>query len=260
MARRAAILDPRSIGTAKVLGSALYVGGRWEESRRAFETALALSPEDLEITRLAMGSHLSEGDLAGARRRLNAARPSEGREALLALVAVYGDFYWVLEPAQQDTVMTLGAEHFVDDPASRAFVFAQILRSRGDSAGSQRWAREAAAKFEEHAAQSEDPQMPALAGAAHAFAGRHDEARRWLERAGRDAATKDRGSRQYVHELTARTRLLVGDEAGAITSLEKLAELGGRPVGGILSLHPEFARLRGNPRFDRIAKPYKAPG
>jgi hypothetical protein len=178
---------------------------------------------------------------------------------LLANVAVYGDFYWVLSPAQQDTVLTLGAEFFVDDPASRALVFAQIHHARGDSAAARRWAREAAPIFEKYAEETTDPQMPALAGVAHGFGGRHDEAARWLEQAVKDAATKDRGSYGYAYELTARTRLLVGDEAGAIAALEKYAELGGRPVGGILSLHPEYARLRGNPRFDRIARPFRAP-
>ena len=101
--------------------------------------------------------------------------------------------------------------------------------------------------------------MLALAGMSHAFLGNHAEALRWFGRSAEDAADKDRGSRIYVHELTARARLLAGDEPGAIAALEKLVRETYRSVPGRLSIHPEFARLRGNPRFDRIITPYRSP-
>jgi tetratricopeptide (TPR) repeat protein len=241
------------------LGTGLYSAGRWDESREAYGHALRLIPGDVSIIRLIAGISLSEGDLAAARRQLSVALPADARMRLLAHMAVYGDFYWVLDRAQQDSIMTLGAEYFEDDRASRALVFAQILHARGDPAGARRWAGEAAREFEQHSAGSDDPQMPALAGMAHAYLGHHDQARRWLDQAGAEAAGNDRDTRGYLHELDARARLLAGDEAGAIASLEKFALEASRTGPGRIALNPEFARLRGNPRFDRIAVPYRAP-
>ena len=257
--RRAAILDPRSLGTARTLGGGLHVAGRWDEARAAFERALQLAPGDLASLHSLVVLAISSGDLAEARRRIASAQPAEGRAALFGMLATYGDFYWLLDRAQQDTVMTLGAEYFGEDPASRALVFAQILHARGDSAGARRWAAEAARGFEQHSVGSEDLQLPALAGMAHAFQGRHEDARRWLERAAAVAVGKDRASSSYVHELGARARLLAGDEAGAIAELEKFVVAIGRVGPGRISIHPEFARLRGDPRFDRIAVPWRTP-
>ena len=257
--RRAAILDPRSANTMFALGTGLYSAGRWDESREAYGQALRLIPGDISIIRLIAGISLSEGDLAEARRQLSVALPADARMRLLAHMAVYGDFYWVLDRAQQDTVMTLGAEYFEDDGASRALVFAQILHARGDTAGARRLAGEAAREFEQHSAGSDDPQMPALAGMAHAFLGHHAQARRWLDQAGAEAVGTDRDTRGYLHELDARARLLAGDEAGAIAALEKFAQELSRTGPGRMALNPEFARLRGNPRFDRIAVPYRQP-
>ena len=257
--RRAAILDPQSLGTARALGSGLQVAGRWVEARETFERARRLAPDDISVVQSLVGISLSEGDLAGARRHLNAPMSPDLRELMLATIVMYGDHYWVLDAAQQDTVLKLGVEPFADDPASRAFGFAQILHARGDSAGARRWAREAAREFERHAADSDDPQVPALAAISHAFDGRPDEAGRWFERAAAEVVGKDRGSRAYIHELRARARMLAGDQPGAIESLEKLVQELDRVTPGRIGIHPEFAPLRGNPRFDRIATPYKAP-
>ena len=101
--------------------------------------------------------------------------------------------------------------------------------------------------------------MPALAATSLAFAGRHAEAAKWFERASAAAADKDRETRRYIRELTARARLLAGDEPGAMAALEKLLQDGYRTTPGRLSIHPEFARLRGNLRFDRLVRPYRAP-
>ena len=257
--RRAAILDPRSPAITALLAGGLNAAGRWAEARDTYERAIRQAPDALELVRVLVGVSLAEGDLPGARRRLNAAMPADVRARLLAAMTVYGDNYWVLEPAQLDTVMALGAENFEEDEASRVLAFAQILHARGDAAGARRWAAEAAREFERHAAKSADSQVPTLAGLAHALMGHHDEARRWLDRGAAESAGQNRVSRSYVLEVTARARMLSGDEAGAIDALEKLVQVGVREMPGRLSIHPEFARLRGNPRFDRITVPWQAP-
>src|SRR5690606_7285625 len=241
--RRAAVLDPRSPITQRSFGGVLLYSGRWDEARAVYERALTLAPGDISVTTALILIELSEGSLPEARRRLNAAEPLGGREALLADLAMFGDLYWLLDPAQQDTVMRLGVEYFADDSTSRAFVHAQILYARGDTAGARRWARDAARGFEAMGERTEDSQVPALVGLCLAYLGRHDEARRWLDRAATKSTREDLPSRMYVHEVTARAMVLAGDEAGALAALERYAEAFGPSSHGRIRVHPEYAPL-----------------
>ncbi|HEX6644313.1 MAG TPA: protein kinase [Gemmatimonadales bacterium] len=257
--RRVALIDPRSLQTQRLLGGLLILAGRMDEAQEPLERALALAPGDLNLTNISIMAAISAGDVETARRRLNATQPAGGRERLLAYTATYGDFYWLLDAAQQDTVLALGVEEFQDDPAGRALVFAQILRARGDSAGARRWAREAARDFQQLASETPDPQVPALAGFAFALQGRHDDARRWLERAMSKGTEGTPESRAYLFELTARARLFANDPEGALAALEQYVTIIGPSGHGRVRAHPEYAPLRGNPRFERITRPYRAP-
>ena len=253
--RRVALIDPRSLQTQRALGGLFILAGRMDEAQEPLERALALAPGDLAITNVYIMAAISAGDLETARRRLNASQPPEGRKRLLANTATSGDFYWVLDAAQQDTLLKLGVEDFADDAPARALVFAQIMHARGDFTGAGRWAKEAARGFEKVASQTVDPQVPALAGFAYALQGRHDEARRWLEGAVEKGAGGTPESRAYLLELTARARLLANDPDGALDALEQYVATIGPSGHGRVRAHPEYAPLRGNPRFERITAP-----
>ena len=258
--RRAALIDPRSLQTQRMLGGLLVLAGRMDQAEEPLERARELAPGDLYVTNLSIMAALSAGDLEKARRRLNAAQPPAGRERLLAHVSISGDFYWVLDAAQQDTVLKLGVDDFADDAPGRALVFAQILSARGDSAGARRWAREAGREYQERASKTVDPQVPALAGFAFALQGRHEEARRWIERGVEKSDGGSSESRAYLFELTARARLLANDTEGALAALERYIAILGPSGHGRVRAHPDYARLHGNPRFERIAAPYRRPG
>jgi hypothetical protein len=218
--------------------------------------ALELIPGSLGPAMSVVGTWLAEGDLAGARRALNAVQPAGGRPALLAYAARYGDYYWLLDPAQQDTVLGLGLEWFDDDAGGQARGFAQILHARGDSAGARRQAAVAARELERSIANNPDPQLPAHIGFAMALQGRHADARRWLAR-GEAAmpADADFESKSYNLELAARASMLAGDHDAALTALEGWAREMGVRAPGRARLHPEYAPLHGNPRFERLAAP-----
>ena len=101
--------------------------------------------------------------------------------------------------------------------------------------------------------------LPALAGFAYALQGRHDEARRWLERGVEMGAGGTIETRAYLLEVTARARLLANDTDGALAALEQYVAVLGPSGHGRVRAHPEYARLRGNPRFERVIAPPRRP-
>ncbi len=130
---------------------------------------------------------------------------------------------------------------------------AQILQSRGDTAGARAHAAAAAEIFERLISSNPDPQLPALVGFANALQGRHQQARGWLARAISAAASADDITRSYVFELSARASMLSGDHASALDAIDRRVDA--EPVTRIqLHLNPEFAPLRGNPRFEQLTR------
>jgi TolB-like protein/Flp pilus assembly protein TadD len=252
--QRAVALDPRNPGPARGLGQAKMLMGRFEEAREPLGRVVELVPNDHAAVLLLMLTWLGQGDLAGARRLINSMHPPDGRPGLLAHTAMYGDYYWLLDAAQQDTVMGLGVDAFDGDAGSRALVSAQVLHSRGDTAGARRFAEIAQREFERASVSSQDPQLPALAGFAVALQGRSAEARSRLARALAATSEADADIQSYNFELTARAAMLAGDRDAAIAALERFVAVGVPTVRGRIKVHPEFAPLRVNPRFQRIVR------
>jgi TolB-like protein/Flp pilus assembly protein TadD len=254
--QRVVALDPRNGVAQRALGGAHMLAGRFQEARTSMLRALELMPGSLGPAMSVVGTWLAEGDLAGARRALNAVQPADGRAGLLAYAATYGDYYWLLDRAQQDTVMGLGLEWFDDDAGGQALVFAQILHARGDTAGARRQAAVAARELERSTATNPDPQLPALIGFAMALQGRHADARRWLARAeAAMPADADFETKAYNLELAARASMLGRDHDAALTALEGWAREMGARAPGRARVHPEYSPLHGNPRFERLAAP-----
>jgi serine/threonine-protein kinase len=259
MLQRAAALDPRNPVTKRALGSALLYGGQYRAARESYSQAFAIQPGITAAVGQVM-TWMAEGDFEGTRRAMNEMELPEGREAFLAHMAMFGDNYWLLDSAQQDTVMRLGLDFYDGDEGSRALVIAQILHARGDTAGARREAARAAGKFERNAKENPDVQIPALAGLAHEYAGHRADADRWLARARGGVAdtTLDRDYRSYPFELTARAAMLRGDREAALTAIEGWLALS-PTARGRARIMPMFALLRGDPRFQR-ATAQRAPG
>jgi hypothetical protein len=150
--------------------------------------------------------------------------------------------------------MGLGAESFDGDAGSRALVSAQILHSRGDTAGARRFAEIAQREFERASSSSPDPQLLALAGFAVALQGRSADARSRLARALTATSEADSANQIYNFELTARAAMLAGDHEAALAALERFIAQGDRTYPGRVRVHPEFAPLRNNPRFQKITR------
>ena len=252
--RRAAALDPRDPQPLQVLGYNLTRVGRWAEARSVMMQTLALTPDDINTAQFLVLTWLYEGDLEGARRALDAVVPGD-RTGLLAQMANYGDLYWLLSPAQQDTVLRLPVAAFDDDAGGQALVFAQIHHGRGETAEAARWARVARQAFEGMDAEERAPaQISGLTGLALSYEGRHAEARTWLERGVAAGRAQHPDAMEYELELLARGLVMAGAHDSAITVLGQSIEAR-KPGGeGLARLNPAFAPLRGNPRFERMTQ------
>jgi eukaryotic-like serine/threonine-protein kinase len=254
-ARSAYTLDPRSSSRAGQVAWTLLWMRRPAEARPIAERAQALAPTGLSLNeRLAMVS-LSEGDVAGARRIIDGAT-QVSRADLAAYMSNYWDLGWVLDDSTQRLVLSLGPEAFDDDPAAVGMVRAQIYGWRGDRAASRAWGDSAQRYFAQHLRETpNDAQRHIIRGLALAYAGKRDEAVAEGERGvGLLPIEKDGESGAYfVHQL-ARIYLHTGQPEKALDQLEKLMSVPYYLSPAWLRIDPEFAPLRGNPRFERLAR------
>ena len=256
--RRAAALDPRNTRPLAPLAGNLERLGRWSEAREVVTRILILNPDDGQVAHTAIRLWLSEGNLEGARQALASARPGN-RAEFLAYMTLYGDFHWLLDASQQDTLLGLPVGAFEEDAGGRALAFAQIFRDRGETAKAIEWARVARRGYEAlDDDERADPQISGLIGLTFSYEGRHGEARRWLEQ-GVTEGRKYPATLYYNLELLARGLVMAGAHDTAITVLGESLETGRPGLKGIARLNPAFAPLRGNPRFEAMTKVARAP-
>jgi tetratricopeptide (TPR) repeat protein len=176
------------------------------------------------------------------------------RPRLLAYVATYDDLYWVLDAAQQDTLLTLSPALFDDDRVNWALARAQIYYGRGDRARARLWADSARIVLTAQLRTTpEEPQLRALLGLALSHQDRFDEAIREGARAvAAEAASRSGPAAQYNRHLLARTYILAGQHDRALDLLEALAKEPYLLTPGWLRIDPAFEALKGQPRFERL--------
>jgi serine/threonine-protein kinase len=229
-------------------------------SRSMAERAFALSPSNVQLAEQRIMPELQAGDLATARRLLAGTSPQIDQRALIAFAGEYFDLGWVLDSAQQSTLLAMRPEMFDGDTATWAIVLAEQYDYRGDAARSRAYADTALRYFTiQERLTPLDDQRHTFRGLALAYLGRFDsaiaEAKRGIELRPSD---RDALFGPYsVHQL-ARIYTLAGQPDRAIDLLEEILKKPYYVTPAWLRIEPSFARLHGNARFDRLtagAKP-----
>jgi len=151
-------------------------------------------------------------------------------------------------------VLRLTPSAFDNDRASWGLAISGAYALQGDATRAHAYADSARAALEEQiAATPQDGQLHALLGVALATLGRGAEAIQEAERGVSLVPLTNSGTNgTYMLHQRARTFLLLGEKEKALDDIEQLLTRPYFVTRAWLRIDPNFASLKGYPRFERI--------
>jgi TolB-like protein/Flp pilus assembly protein TadD len=259
--QRAWTVDPRSATTARRLSQSLLRLRRYPDALAAADRGLAVAPANLDLLENKAMAYLAQGDLPGARAVIHSAPAEVEPTTLVANIGNYWDLCWALDDTQQQLLLRLAPSVYDDDRGTWGIVRAQTYYLRGDQAKARIYADSARLGIEAILkATPDDAQRRAFLGLSLAYLGRKAEAVKEGERAvALVPASRDGYIGPYLQHQLARIYVLVGEPDKAIDQLESLLKMPYFLSPRWLRIDPNFAPLKGNPRFERLVAPQATP-
>ena len=253
-AQAAVRVDPRSNPARRNLLTVSLLMKKYDEGEALARQLLAESPADLTTLESLALSYLMQGDLARARALIKTTPPGVTRSELLAYFALYQDLYWVLEEEDQQAVLRLTPQAFDGDAAIWAVTLMQLADLRGEKARARSLAQSALPEYDKQLeAVPSDPQRNIFRGMTLAVLGRKAEAIQAAEKgAGFTPLSTDQTNGAYYQHQLARVYLMVGESEKALDVLEQLVKIPYWLTPGYMRIDPNFAPLKGNPRFESL--------
>jgi tetratricopeptide (TPR) repeat protein len=200
--------------------------------------------------------YLAQGNLQDARAAIRAAPPEVQPTDLVASIGNYWDLPWALEEDQQKLLLRLPPSAYDGDRGTWGIVRASTYYLRGDRAKVRIYADSARLGIEETLkATPDDAQRMVFLGLAFALLGQKEKAIEFGQRAVALApASRDGYTGPYIQHQLARIYIVAGEPDKAIDQLEALLKMPYFLSPAWLRIDPNFTTLRGNPRFEKLAK------
>ena len=169
-------------------------------------------------------------------------------------MATYNDLMWVLDDAEQALLLRLRPRAFDGDRGTWGIVFAQTYALRGDVDRARAYADSARVAFEKQLRATPGSEtLHTSLGLALAYLGRKAEAIREGERSvAIMPITRGAVAGAYVQHQLARIYIITNEPEKALDQLEPLFKIPYYLSPGWLKIDPNFARLRGNARFEHL--------
>ncbi|HMA02659.1 MAG: protein kinase domain-containing protein [Gemmatimonas sp.] len=251
---RGRTIDPRSPTTSRRLAQTLLRLRRYPEGMAEVDRSLKIAPSNLDLLECKVMLYLAQGDLESARNVIRSAPPTVEPTGLVAYFGNYWDLAWVLDDPRQQLLLRLTPSAFDGDRGSWGIVLAQTYYFRGDHERARIYADSARIGFEQSLASApNDAQRHVINGLALAYAGRKAEAEAEGERGvSLLPSSKDNYVGSYIQHQLARIYILTGNQNKAMDQLEPLLKTPYFLSPAWLRIDPNFAPLKGNPRFERL--------
>ncbi len=252
--QQARLIDPRSISNYGRLGSALLWTRRYPEALRVLDSALEISPETASLVETKAMVYLAQGDPAAARAWL-AGQPSDRRKTMIAYFGIYWDLMWLFDADQRAVFLREPPETFGSVGFQR-LAFAQTHALLGETGEARRLAAEAERDIRRQLSDTPaDEQLLVMHGLSLAYLGRRQEAIREGEKAiAVMPISRDAYSGPYIQHQLVRIYLILGEKERALDRLEPLLKIPYYLSPKWLAIDPNFAPLKGSPRFERLLR------
>jgi TolB-like protein/tetratricopeptide (TPR) repeat protein len=254
--QRARRIDPKSIGTMRRSANTLGYLGRYAESVAEWDRILAVSPANLDAVQGKVRILVMMDNMPEAQRTIATALTHVDSTAIAIRFAYYQEMMWVLEPPLLRKIVAAKPMDFYKDAGMGSLKIGRTLLLLGDTAHAKVWGDSALHYVAPRANQfPDDAQLTEIRGRANALAGHRAEAIADAERSLALRETSlDATSGPYYRFQVARILLQAGENERALDMFEKLLTVPATDVTpATLRLDPNYAPLRGNPRFQRLA-------
>ena len=251
---RARLVDPRSVRPAYNRAVCLLWMRRAAEAIDTVNLALELDPSGIPAIEIKAMAMLSRGDLAGARSWLTKQTTQVKSTDLLMQFGLYWDLMWLFDDAQCETFLGLNEDAYGGNAAMRALAFAQTYALAGKTELVRRHAAEAEREFTKQLKDApDDEQLHVVHGLALAYLGRRNEAIREGERSVElFPLSRDSYSAPYIQHQFVRICMILGEKDKAVDLLEPLLKVPYYLTPAWLAIDPNFAPLKGHPRFEAL--------